>query len=631
MPAIIVAPSSFPLRFSEVVNVRGDFGAGQLANPKGVAYHAGLGKVLITVTPNAISGRSLILQAVQPDGIRTRFAPGYSPFRDVESMLVVVPASGPPVDAGFVAGDVYVNRGPNGEISRLDATGNVLADVWADLPSAGLWGGLAFDKTGTFGGRLVAADVNGKIFLADSGAGVTQLVDLAARMGVAMRLEGLAVAPSSFGPLGGQIIVGVEGTGDDDPQSGKVYAVDANGTPTLLADIGYCAENIAFVPASGGTLYHTQLSFERERDNKLLVASASQFVARAGRMLVTNEMSGDLWEVAWDGANYIQSLAGRAPERWTSEGLGVQRTELEHADFAVRSPTLRPWTDWNAVPGGGTTDAKPNACIDFSGNLHLFVKGINDRRIYMQSMWGATETWTGWVEVPPTGQTTYHSLGSALHETSLHLFAVRDDGHIVHKRVFVGTGPLTTEPWAEVPGGFVTDAAVSAAVATGRLVLCAKGTDKQLYITELAAGGRSWSGWSLVPGGGHTDASPTVVNFQDELYLFIKGLTSERVLAMARFADGNGWSEWAELPGAGRTDTGIAAVSANGQCYVTVKGLSNAPWINIASSTGTWSGWNELPNPGTTDVALGATAIGQRVYLFAKGINDRQLYMRRSA
>src|SRR5216683_2282038 len=106
MPATIIAPSRLPLRFSEVVNVRGDFG-GQLANPKGVAYHAGLDRILITVTPNPVGGRSLILQSVQPDGTRTRFAPGYSPFRDVESMLVVVPQSGPPVDAGFVTGDVY--------------------------------------------------------------------------------------------------------------------------------------------------------------------------------------------------------------------------------------------------------------------------------------------------------------------------------------------------------------------------------------------------------------------------------------------------------------------------------------------------------------------------------------------
>jgi hypothetical protein len=326
-----------------------------------------------------------------------------------------------------VAGDVFVNRGPNGEISRLNAAGNMLADIWVDLHSAGLWGGLTFDQTGTFGGRLVAADINGKVFLVDSDAHATQLVDLAARMG----------------------------------------------------------------------------------------------------------------------------------------------------------------------------------------------------------MWAGNETWTGWIEVPPGGQTTNHSLGSALHLNNLHLFAVRDDGHIVHKRVFIGNGPLTNEAWMEVPGGFVTDASVSAAVATGRLALCAKGTDNQLYINELACGERSWSG-SLVPGGGHTNANPAVVSFQDELWLLIKGLTSNRILTTVRSASGNNWSEWAELPGGGRTNAGIAAVSANGRCYLAVKGLSNTPWINVASNTGTGSGWSELPNPGTTDVGLTMAAIGARAYLFAKGINDRQLYVRRT-
>lgn len=635
-----IAPSRFPLRFSEVVNIRGDFGP-FVANPKGIAYHAGIDRILISVSAGGVGELGgVILEKVERDGTRCRFAPSYSAFGVVEAHLVVVPPSGPPVNAGFVAGDVYVNRGPNGEISRLDAAGNVLADVWVSLLSDGLWGGLAFDETGSFGGQLVAVDISGKIFLVDSATHITPLVDLAQRTGVPMRAEGIAVAPSAFGPLGGQIIVGIEGNDDGDPQSGKVYAVDVNGAPTLVADIGFCAENIAFVPTSGGTFYHAQLSFERLRENKVLTCTPSQFLARAGRMLVTNEMSGDLWEVAWDGARYTQSLAGRAPERWPSEGLGVEWTELEQAVFAVRAPSLPSWTDWALVPGGRTTDVGPNACVDNTGpyleipRLHLFVKGISDRRIYMQSMSWPNETWHGWVEVAPGGQTTHHALASALHDNDLHLFAVRDDGHIVHKRVFIRGGPVTSDPWVEVPGGFVTNAAASAAVATGRLVLCAKGTNNQLYVNELACGGRSWSGWSVLPGRRHTKITPTVVNFEQELYLFIKDSTSDLILVTVRSTDGTSWSEWAELPGSGATDTSVAAVSAaksaagHQQCYVAVKGLSNGPWINVASNTGTWSGFKELPNPGGTDVALAAEAIGLRVYLFAKGITDRQLYVR---
>jgi hypothetical protein len=632
MQTTIVAPSIFPLRFAEVVNFRGDFGT-DVVNPKGVAFHPGLNQVLVTLTPNGQppGTRSLVLNQVAVDGSRSVFAAGYHPYRDVESMLAVVPPSGPAIAAGFTAGDVFVNRGPNGEISRLSSTGAVLADIWVGLQSNGLWGGVAFDSSGSFGGQLIALDMSGKIFLINAKAQFALLADLAAKLGVPIRSEGVAVAPTSFGPFGGYMFVGVEGNNDTDPQTGNVYAIDQNGTPTLFTSIGYTAEHIVFVPANCATYYHAQLSFARARENRLWSVSSSQFLARVGRMLVINEMSGDLWEIAWDGSKYLQSLAGRVSGRWTSEGLLTQHEELEGGDFAVLRPSEPAWNDWSQVPGNGTTDARPSASGDLAGNLHLFAKGIVDRRVYMQSMWGNTEVWTGWVEVPPGGLTTNHSIASAMHEGNLHLFAVRDDGHIVHKRAFIGTGPVTSEPWTEVPpGGQVTDAAVSAAVGTGRLVLCAKGIDNQLYINELAVGGLNWSGWSAVPGGGATNAGPALVAFQDELYLFIKGLTSGKILVQARSVEGTQWSQWAELPGNGQTDASAVASSANNQCYVFVRGLDSTPYLNVGSPSGSWSGWSQLPNPGTTDVALGCAALGPRVYLFAKGIQDKALYVRRT-
>jgi hypothetical protein len=476
----------------------------------------------------------------------------------------------------------------------------------------------------------VALDFTGKVFLVDSQGHSAQLVDLAATLGVGIRAEGVAVAPMTFGPLGGQIVVGVEGNSDDDPQSGKIYAVDKGGKPRLLADIGFTTEHLTFVPENGATYYQAGLSFERDRENRLLSVSASQFLARAGRMLVVNEMSGELWEVAWDGHRYTQSKAGRVPGRWSSEGLALQKTELEGGDFAVLPPALPEWTDWSAVPGDGTTDAKPDAGVDQSGNLHLFTKGIGDRRVYMQSMWRDTEQWTGWMEVPPGGLTTHHSLASVLHETNLHLFAVRDDGRIVHKRVFIGTDPVNAEPWSLVPGGFVTGAAVTAAVGTGRLVVCALGHDKRLYLNELGVGDRGWSGWSPVPGGRHTDTSPTLVTFQDELYLLIKGLTSDRILVRARSLEGFEWTEWAGLPGGVATRSPVAATTFNDKCYVFARGLNDAPYVNVASDSGTWSGCAVLADPGTSDVGPAAAATSRHVYLFAKGTQDQRLYVRRT-
>jgi hypothetical protein len=159
------------------------------------------------------------------------------------------------------------------------------------------------------------------------------------------------------------------------------------------------------------------------------------------------------------------------------------------------------------------------------------------------------------------------------------------------------------------------------------LVLCAISSDRRIFLNELAPGGRYWSGWYTIPGGGSTDLTPTVATFQDELYVFIKGLTSRRILVKARTADGD-WTPWAEVPGAGRTDAPISAVATDGQLFVFVKGTDGLPYVNVASETGAWSGWHMLPNPGVTDAALAPTAIGNHVFLFAKGVNDRQVYVR---
>lgn len=628
----IIAPSHFPLRFSEVVNFRGDFGSKALAQPKGVAFHPGLNQVLVSLTDNSKSTdtRTVILNAVSSDGGRNVFASGYSAYRQVEAKLTVVPLSGPPVTAGFTPGDIFVNRGFYGEISRLSSSGAILNDLWVDPgTSTGLWGGLAFDNIGTFGGRLLAVDRTGKIFLIDSKGNKTMFVDLTDLLKVKVATtEGIAVAPSSFGPFGGHIMVGIEGITDDDPIIGNVYAIDKSGNPTLFANIGHTVENIVFAPSNGGTYYQAELSFERERENRLWSASASQFLARAGHMFVVNEMSGELWEFAWTGAQYTQSLAGRVPGRWTSEGINVEDAELEAGDFAALPPSLPSWNDWSQVPGNLITDAKLAASADKPGTLHIFAKRASDGRVYMQSLQQASGAWsTDWIEVPG-GFMTQHSLAAALHEFNVHIFAVGDHGRIFHKRVFVGDGPLLPESWQEVPGNMFTDAAVTAATGTGRLVLCAKGLDNQLYANELAVGEGSWSGWSLIPGGGHTNAGPTLAPFQGELYLFIKGATSDKILVQVRAQEGSPWTEWGPLPGDGRTDTSLATAVLGDQCYVFAKGLHNQPFLNVASDTGTWSGWKVLPNPGTTDVGLCAAVFESRVYLFGKGIEDKKVYFR---
>src|SRR5215510_1841846 len=207
--AVPVSPSAFPLRFAEVVAFRGDFGGTEVVNPKGIAYHSARNQLIVSLSPFTFGGgeRVQLLTTLTENGSRTRFAPGYQMFRDVESMLTIVPSAGPPLARGFSTGDVFVGRGPGDQISRLSGSGAVIADVFVDLGTGGgLWGGLTFDIGGLFGGQLIAATTRGRVFLIDSTGRSTLLTD------VGRRLEGVTVAPSGFGPLARQIIVGVEGT-----------------------------------------------------------------------------------------------------------------------------------------------------------------------------------------------------------------------------------------------------------------------------------------------------------------------------------------------------------------------------------------------------------------------------------
>lgn len=636
--AIVLEPSAYPYQFTEVVAFRGDFDQtvrpGEVVNPKGIAYHRQLDRLLVSLSPltTDYGSRTQVINTVARDGSRQVFAPGYQMYRAVEAKLVVVPEAGPPVAAGFTPGDIFIGRGPQTELSRLSGSGEVINDLFANFgPGGGMWGGLAFDTEGDFGGRLIAVEANGKIYLVNPDGTFVLFYDLA------LRLEGVTVAPATFGPLARHMIIGCEGYGDHDPHGGEVFAISNAPEAFLLADIGYAAEHIEFIPPQSATYYQTQLCFDRERENRLLAVSSSQFLNRLGRMIIVNELSGELWEVAWDGERYTQQQVGHAPGRWSTAGFNVQGTELEAGCFAIKTSRIPNWADWNPVPGDFFTDRAPAAAADGFGDVLLFSKSQNDRGIYTNRLsqlnpaaappGDETREWSGWRR-DPFSIITPHALACAQHNLRMYAFAVRPAGNIVHKFYLEGEDQQSVQPWQEVPGGLLTNTSVACATVNGRLVLCTLSQERRIYLNELAPGGRYWGGWYEIPGGGNTDVTPTVVAFQDELHVFIKGLTSRRILLKTRTPDGD-WSPWAEVPGQGRTDSAITAIAAEDQLFLFIKdSQSLAPYANVASATGTWSGWQMLPNPGATDTGLATAALDNRVYLFAKGIDDQRLYVR---
>jgi len=180
---------------------------------------------------------------------------GFSASADAESYFVLTPALS--VDAAgcaWTADDLYVldlNAAPG--VDRVDPAGH--STHFASVANVDTLGGIALDTTGTFGNRLLVTGAHQNrttVAAIDCRGTVTTITD------AAPPLEGgLAVAPSSFGQFGGQLIA-------PDENTGQVWAIDPAGTATLVivpnlptgGDTG--VESIGFVPpgfSAGGFAY----------------------------------------------------------------------------------------------------------------------------------------------------------------------------------------------------------------------------------------------------------------------------------------------------------------------------------------------------------------------------------------
>ncbi|HVC99821.1 MAG TPA: hypothetical protein VNG93_01575 [Candidatus Dormibacteraeota bacterium] len=153
----------------------------------------------------------------------------------------------------FPASTAYILQSKPTAVIAVDlGTGRRL--VLAPIAGVDKLNGIAFDRSGRFGNRLLVTGPRGSsaVVLALDCRGRTKVVTTSAP-----RLEGgLAVAPPSFGVFGGDLI-GV------DEFSGKVIAIRAEGTSEVVAsglpagsDLG--PDSAAFLPPgfnSGGEAY----------------------------------------------------------------------------------------------------------------------------------------------------------------------------------------------------------------------------------------------------------------------------------------------------------------------------------------------------------------------------------------
>ncbi len=277
-------------------------------SPIGIDYHSLTNSVVVSV--NYSSGSPLAFERIDSDGNHTQFST-VSGLGDEVKIATVRPGN----VGGFKSGDLFSGNGVDGEILRISADGLQVDNPWVSLPGDGnglMRGSLHVDRTGVFGGDLIAVTTVGEIWRINASGQPNKLAS------VGVHLEGLDTVPNEpnrYGPLAGKIIAGAE-------EQGVLYAIDPQGIVTTFSP-GVNIEDIDIVPASENFF---GVNFGSSR---ILGAAASAFKSMVGDILLTQEShdGSGLFRLYWDGTSLKTESLGLSTD-------SASASQWEHVTFS---------------------------------------------------------------------------------------------------------------------------------------------------------------------------------------------------------------------------------------------------------------------------------------------------------
>jgi RHS repeat-associated protein len=314
-------------------------------NPVGIEYHPLLKRMVMSV--NCCNGQPYNFESVRPDGTHEPYTNFNGLGDEVYFAIARDEVNGFNI-GGFPAGQMFTGNGQAGHITRISPDGSTIENPWIILPGEpGLMRGqLQFDRTGVYNGDLIVSTTAGHIWRVTPAGDATMVADLH----LGGDFEGLTTVPNDplrYGPWAGKILTG------DENRDG-IYAVDDTGEVTLYPLL-MRPENIHLVPPGenffgvdyfGGTLYG---------------ASASQFKSMVGDIIVTEEFTGDVWHVRWNGTDFDSTLLARVV-LWEHTAFGpaamaeIVSSEVDVALSGTATDDGRPTgstlsTTWSVVSG----------------------------------------------------------------------------------------------------------------------------------------------------------------------------------------------------------------------------------------------------------------------------------------
>ncbi len=258
----------------------------------GIDHHQPSNKLLLSA--NHPAGTPNSFELVAADG-------GHAAFSNVAGLggeVIVATARGEGTSpGGFQPGELFTSTGAVGAVARLSADGAAVQNPWVALPEeAGHISGLHVDRTGVFGGDLLAVTTSGGVWRVNSAATPTRLASLDTR------LAGVAVVPDDaarYGPWAGRAIVGAK-------DEGRVYSIDAQGQSESRA-VGINPQDIDLVPA------HENFYAVDYASRQLWGAPDGAFAGIIGDILVAQESPGVIKRLRWDGVDFVVSELAEKP------------------------------------------------------------------------------------------------------------------------------------------------------------------------------------------------------------------------------------------------------------------------------------------------------------------------------
>ena len=261
----------------------------------GVDYHASSRKLVLAA--NTPGGQPHNFETVAADGSRAAF----SNVAELDGALLIATSrdEGQGMSrGGFPAGELFTTTGVVGVIARVSASGATVQNPWVTLPGeTGSIGGLYLDRTGVYGGDLLAVTTTGGVWRVNAAAEATQVANLETRLaGVASVPED----PDRYGPWSGKILVGAR-------DLSLVYAIDGAGQSSSM-QLDVQPQDIDVVPAQEN--FYAVDTVGR----KVWGASDGAFAGIIGDILVTQQAPGVIKRLRWNGVEFVGSQMATAAE-----------------------------------------------------------------------------------------------------------------------------------------------------------------------------------------------------------------------------------------------------------------------------------------------------------------------------